>query len=226
MRPGGHPAGPFTGLAEALVSDLALPELLSARQDAAPLARHLRAAADDPAFAIVGALDEIEAAGRNKGDLLAIETARLALVVDQLEELFTTAEVTADDRLAFVRCLDRLAQSGRVFVDRDQNPRDRIAGFRVLQLMPGIGPTSAQRVLDHIMEAADPIEALASGATGWPAELEAVRLWYEPHLDRIHKDAVTRCADLIQLEQIAGGYPSRQRFLTELTLDPPDATSD
>ena len=130
-----------------------------------------------------------------------------------------------------------------------ENPRDRIAGFRVLQLMPGIGPTSAQRVLDHMMEAADPIEALAlaptppragddwsafiktvkrlhSGATGWPAELEAVRLWYEPHLDRIHEDAVTRRADLIQLEQIAGGYPSRQRFLTELTLDPPDATSD
>jgi hypothetical protein len=33
-------------------------------------------------------------------------------------------------------------------------------------------------------------------------------------------------ADLIQLEQIASGYPTRERFLTELTLDPPDATSD
>ena len=31
---------------------------------------------------------------------------------------------------------------------------------------------------------------------------------------------------LLQLEQIASGYPSRERFLTELTLDPPDATSD
>src|ERR1700680_1570950 len=51
-------------------------------------------------------------------------------------------------------------------------------------------------------------------------------LWYEPHLDRIHEDAETRRADLIQLEQIASGYPSRERFLTELTLDPPDATSD
>jgi len=37
---------------------------------------------------------------------------------------------------------------------------------------------------------------------------------------------ITRYADLIQLEQIASGYPSRERFLTELTLDPPDATSD
>jgi hypothetical protein len=52
------------------------------------------------------------------------------------------------------------------------------------------------------------------------------RLWYEPHLDRIHEDSGTRHADLIQLEQIASGYPSRERFLTELTLDPPDATPD
>jgi DNA helicase II / ATP-dependent DNA helicase PcrA len=60
----------------------------------------------------------------------------------------------------------------------------------------------------------------------WPTDLERARLWYEPHLDRIHEDAGTRRADLVQLEQIAGGYPSRERFLTELTLDPPDATSD
>src|SRR5215472_333289 len=35
-----------------------------------------------------------------------------------------------------------------------------------------------------------------------------------------------RAADLVSLEQIAAEYASRQRFLTELTLDPPDATSD
>src|ERR1700722_420850 len=29
-----------------------------------------------------------------------------------------------------------------------ENPRDRVAGFRVLQLLPGVGPSSAQRVLD------------------------------------------------------------------------------
>jgi DNA helicase-2/ATP-dependent DNA helicase PcrA len=52
-----------------------------------------------------------------------------------------------------------------------------------------------------------------------------VRLWYEPHLERVHEDAAARRADLLQLEQIAGGYPSRERFLTDLTLDPPDATS-
>ena len=35
-----------------------------------------------------------------------------------------------------------------------------------------------------------------------------------------------RQADLLQLEQIAAGYSSREQFLTELTLDPPDASSD
>lgn len=130
-----------------------------------------------------------------------------------------------------------------------ENPRDRVAGFRVMQLMPGVGPTSAGRVLDHIIAAPNPIDALGkapipprcgdiwdnfvetmrsirAGRAGWPGELGMARLWYEPHLEAKHEDAVTRRADLLQLEQIAAGYPSRVRFLTELTLDPPDATSD
>lgn len=129
-----------------------------------------------------------------------------------------------------------------------QNPRDRVAGFRVLLLMQGVGPASAQKVLDGIDAAADPLGALAdlpappragdwhgfveavgelrSGAGGWPTEIERAVAWYEPHLGRIHEDAETRRADLVQLAQIASGYPSRERFLTELTLDPPDATSD
>jgi DNA helicase-2/ATP-dependent DNA helicase PcrA len=128
-----------------------------------------------------------------------------------------------------------------------ENPRDRVAGFRLLHLLRGIGSATAQRVLDCMAEAADPIAALAGIPTPpragddwtgfvetlgnlryseWPVDLERARLWYEPHLDRIHEDAETRRADLLQLEQIASGYPSRERFLTELTLDPPDATSD
>jgi DNA helicase-2/ATP-dependent DNA helicase PcrA len=128
-----------------------------------------------------------------------------------------------------------------------ENPRDRVAGFRILHLLPGVGPASAQRVLERMAESAAPIAALcdvpAPPRAGddwtafvrtvgnlryseWPTDLERARLWYEPHLERIHEDAEVRRADLIQLEQIASGYPSRERFLTELTLDPPDATSD
>ena len=67
---------------------------------------------------------------------------------------------------------------------------------------------------------------LRSGKAGWPAEIGCARLWYTPHLERMHEESAARQADLLQLEQIAAGYPSRSRFLTDLTLDPPDATSD
>ena len=42
--------------------------------------------------------------------------------------------------------------------------------------------------------------------------------------DRQPRRAGARAGDLDQLEQIAFGYTSRERFLTELTLDPPDAS--
>ncbi|MDD1498806.1 ATP-dependent helicase [Agrobacterium sp. CNPSo 3708] len=130
-----------------------------------------------------------------------------------------------------------------------QNPRDRVAGFRLLQMLPGVGPKKAGTILDTIATDPEPLLALAEippppktgeywtsfvqllaglrkTQDGWPSDIEQARLWYEPHLDRIHEDADARKSDLLQLEQIASGYPSRERFLTELTLDPPDATSD
>ena len=130
-----------------------------------------------------------------------------------------------------------------------QNIRDRVAGFRVAQLLPGIGPSSAAKLLDRMADSPDPIRGLSEfkppaataelwpdfeatitmlrrNAIGWPAELDLVCRWYAPHLERLHEDAALRHADLLQLVQIAATYPSRERFLTELTLDPPSATSD
>ena len=130
-----------------------------------------------------------------------------------------------------------------------ENPRDRVVGFRVMQLLPGVGPSFAQRALDAMAGQPNPLHALANipapprvgqswaefvdvvqtigvRKAGWPAEMELARLWYEPHLERIHDYAPTRLADLLELERIAAGYPSRLRFLADLTLDPPEATSD
>jgi DNA helicase-2/ATP-dependent DNA helicase PcrA len=127
-----------------------------------------------------------------------------------------------------------------------ENPRDRVAGFRVTQLVPGIGPAGAARVLERLA-APDPGAMLATYAppragaewgdfvalfgalfrgSVWPAELEQVRRWYQPHLERLYDDAAVRAADLAQLEQIAAGYRTREQFLTDLTLDPPSASSD
>jgi DNA helicase-2/ATP-dependent DNA helicase PcrA len=135
-----------------------------------------------------------------------------------------------------------------------QNPSGRLAGFRVAQLIPGIGPATAARLLDAVGESAEPLAAIeafeaparaqgdwepfvalfrllrrgAADAAGlrWPMDVELVRNWYQPHLERLYDDAAVRAADLDQLVQLAGGYGSRESFLTELTLDPPDATSD
>jgi len=53
-----------------------------------------------------------------------------------------------------------------------------------------------------------------------------VREWYQPHLQRLYEQVHTRLGDLDQFEQLASQYPSRERFITELTLDPPQATGD
>ncbi|MRD49327.1 AAA family ATPase [Caenimonas koreensis DSM 17982] len=130
-----------------------------------------------------------------------------------------------------------------------QNPRGRMAGFRVTQLIAGIGQATATRLLDAMAQAADPATALqafeppaqARGewsqfvtlyaqlrdpAVAWPADLELAKAWYLPQLERIHDDAHVRKLDVDQLVRLAAGYGSRERFLTELTLDPPQSTSD
>ena len=131
------------------------------------------------------------------------------------------------------------------------NPRHQLAGFRVAQLIAGIGPVTARRVADAVRDAADPVQAMAAfaapavaqadwvslrdtytalrtqdGHGQWPVDLELACQWYLPHLQRLHDDAAMRQADLQQLQRHAAGYGSRERFLTELTLDPPEATSD
>lgn len=129
-----------------------------------------------------------------------------------------------------------------------ENPRSRMAGFRVVRLVLGLGPASAQKLLDVLEQAADPAAALAlwspppaarrdwpalaltiarlRDGNSWPADLEIALGWYLPQLPRLYEGADARAADLRQLQAMAGEHPSRERFLTELTLDPPSASSD
>jgi DNA helicase II / ATP-dependent DNA helicase PcrA len=128
------------------------------------------------------------------------------------------------------------------------NVRDRVSGFRVAQLLPGIGPATAAKLLDEVarsggisgLESFKPpaaaavhwddfirsVSTLHLGATGWPGELDLACRWYVPFMEQRYEDAQQRETDLVQLAQIAASYPTRERFLTELTLDPPDAISD
>ena len=131
------------------------------------------------------------------------------------------------------------------------NPRNGIAAFRALQLMSGVGPAIAQRCLAHLAAGtqgggfaaltsfvppaaardewsgfAPLVAALADPATPWAGQVAQVRRWYQPLLERRYDDAGVRTADLDMLATISGQFASRERFLTELTLDPPQASGD
>ena len=129
-----------------------------------------------------------------------------------------------------------------------ENPKDRVAGFRVLQLLPGIGPGTAAKILDQVRgqrrlanvlrrlavpkAAAEDwrgvlrlIRELRRGESTWPAELQIVRKWYEPLLHyKYDDDAKVRLPDIAQFEQVAAAYESRRQFLIDLALNPPDGT--
>ena len=129
------------------------------------------------------------------------------------------------------------------------NPRNSLAAFRTVQLLPGMGPGNARRALDHLESNGGALQslqtftpppgsaqdwrkllellaALADPQRPWAGQVHLAREWYRPHLERQYEHFHTRLGDLDQLEVLSGQYPSRERFLTELTLDPPDATSD
>jgi DNA helicase-2/ATP-dependent DNA helicase PcrA len=58
------------------------------------------------------------------------------------------------------------------------------------------------------------------------SQIECIRQFYEPIFKTRYENPSIRLRDLEQLEQIAARYKSRSRFITDLTLDPPTATSD
>jgi DNA helicase II / ATP-dependent DNA helicase PcrA len=118
------------------------------------------------------------------------------------------------------------------------NPKNRVAAFRALQLQPGVGPASAERSFTRFEAGGFSWTALEAGSSElnellraladspWEGQLQRVREWYEPHLERIYDTAQVRAGDLVQLEKIASQFSSRESFLTEMALDPPSATSD
>lgn len=133
-----------------------------------------------------------------------------------------------------------------------ENPKNEVAAFRVLKLLPGMGPANAARCFEHLAvgdylfsslrdfrapaasssewpsfcELLESLSSTGIDEQGWQSQLAEVQRWYQPQLERLYDSIDTRAADLEQLEQISGRYPTRERFLTELTLDPPSAAGD
>ena len=68
--------------------------------------------------------------------------------------------------------------------------------------------------------------ALGNPDTPWPGQVGRAREWFEPILEQKYDSAQARAGDLWQLERVAQQFASRERFLTELALDPPQASGD
>ncbi len=129
------------------------------------------------------------------------------------------------------------------------NPKHQISAFRVLKLLPGIGPNIARKAIDflklydHQFESFSDFNIPPSAAEHWrglisilvnsqcqnsiwPSEIETVKKFYLPLMEEIYDDAYVRTGDLEQLTNIAQQFPTREKFISELTLEPPAASGD
>ena len=130
-----------------------------------------------------------------------------------------------------------------------ENPRDLVAGVRVLTLLPGVGPRVARALADPVVaeggfapwaSARPPAAAAASfaelralceelsapRAPPLPVQVHRLRDFYAPLCEARYGHADARLRDLDELEQAASAFADRSTLLAELTLDPPASTQD
>lgn len=231
----------------ALAAERFSKDLWSERQSSQkPTLVSLRDDADQATFVVEQVLARREAGVRLKAQAVLFRTAQHSVRL----ELELTRRNIPFVKFGGLKFLEAAHVKDILAVLRwVQNPRDRIAGFRAMQLVAGIGPKTASRVLRNVAEANPALALLGeqpvpegahtawlefaallgscgAAGTAWPAAFDRICRWYETQIERLHEDAQIRQADIEQLGRIASTYASAESFLTELTLDPPDATSD
>ncbi|MCS4100951.1 ATP-dependent helicase [Salinibacter ruber] len=131
-----------------------------------------------------------------------------------------------------------------------ENPQDAASWNRALQLIHGIGPKTAQSLIEWTTEAAGDPLTLGDGApfsdryaarlkqlfstlrhvrsddTSVTEQVEAILDYYQPLFEnRYADDHPKRAPDLEHLAGLAANHESRQRFLSSLTLDPIELTA-
>ncbi|MEI6788652.1 MAG: ATP-dependent helicase [bacterium] len=135
------------------------------------------------------------------------------------------------------------------FLRVTENPSDEIAWFRILQMIEGIGPATAAKIITHVTKSHDPralktfappaaakagwtdlcqlMDDLVTAGEGTPAaQVQRIRSFYDDIMAQRYENPQARRRDLEHIEQVASGYKSRRQLLTDLTLDPPNSTSD
>ena len=123
-----------------------------------------------------------------------------------------------------------------------QNPSDRVSWMRALQLMRGIGPRTAAKITDQVIEDKKGL-GIDTGLLKKSGDLELLLEilrnakpdkhslsdlikefleYYEPLHKLKYDDFNRRIPDLASLERIASRYVSLEEFLTDMALEPPE----
>lgn len=151
-------ADPTLALVRSLYAERALPELASGDFTPEALADLLVRMPDQGIAPIKGALKRAAEALSEKEKLARVPQARLALLVDQLEEVFTDDRFSDQTKQTFAELLERLATSGFIWIvatlRSDFYPRvaelaplTRLKdGNGTYDLIPPTGPEIAQMI--------------------------------------------------------------------------------
>jgi ATP-dependent DNA helicase UvrD/PcrA len=130
------------------------------------------------------------------------------------------------------------------------NPADQVSWFRILQLLEGVGPRSARRILDLVeldlatlpaqwatvsavpdaarADGVPLLDALAAAAASRAPSTQAELLQQAlaPFIPRRYPHAEARLRDLALLVDAAAKATSLEQFAAELALDPPQSSAD
>lgn len=163
---------------------------------------------------------------------LEIELAANHLPFEKRGGLKLTESAHIKDVLSFYRIIS--------------NPLDNLSWNRILLLLEKIGPRSAQKILEEIKSAPDPVQALAGyplkgvGKKGLdelaallsslfapglsPAtQFDMIMEYYQPVFERVyHDDYPRRSKDVEQLKTIISGYSDIESLVADTALDPPE----
>ncbi len=173
---------------------------------------------------------EVELASRNipfvkYGGLKFVEAAHVKDLVAVLRILENPS-----DRLSWLRVLKLLPDIGpatatKIMMELGVTEADGPGNpLKALSEAPPKTPSGAAASFGALRAAL--LEIAGNADMSPAAQVERIRRFYEPVFERVYENPTVRLRDLDQLELIASNAKTRNKFITDLTLDPPSSTAD
>jgi len=181
LRPADHAGDLIDGLATSLAAAKALPELVADGTTVEELARMLREEPKAITGLIKGALSQVAAEEQRTENLEKPPAVRLALGLDQLEEVFTLQErFGQESRQLFFHAIAALARSGQVWVVATL----RSDFYNRCEEVPELVELKKNRGQYHLLP---PTEVELSQIIRYPAEAAGVAFQEDPASGKLNE---------------------------------------